>query len=76
MKLKVGHNVRMSNRGRNTYSDRDVNPHRSVGVIVDVIPISELPIKVKWDNGAKNSYAESEVEFALPEAPVKLEDYL
>ncbi len=64
--LAAGTRVKMSEQGKKTWHNEEVNPHDMVGVVLDKAPftLSDYGFvnKVAWENGYTNSYQAGELE--------------
>lgn len=74
-KFKVDDEVRMLPESRFWYCvDDPGNPKDMLGVITKIEPEDSLPIKVKWNNGFRNSYGYEDLKIVDKE-PVTNETY-
>lgn len=64
--IAAGTRVKMSEQGKKTWHNEEVNPHDMVGVVLDKAPftLSDYGFvnKVAWENGYTNSYQAGELE--------------
>lgn len=60
-KFKVGDRIKISPQGKETYTNRNMNPWETEGTI-SCVKDDEFCYKVVWDNGRENSYREGELE--------------